>query len=701
MLAASNVHCNDNFNLPLIDHPKSQCKRIPFPSAETGSIKNLYHRAVIGIFGLSEQGKKVQALTVKSQLDTSDIQTIVEAFKSDEFSRLNHMFLKILAKQPPVEVNTILKAIFKAHAFDDTKILFKKLNSLLTLQKIEDAIHSEHGEFKGAIATAIEMSASANRNIESKATIKANSIRSHISYYLNTTVEWFVDSVLLVLQLTDVTDNDATKIEKQMVAQMRYMAFRENIVIISAWLVALALYTGSALVTSLIVAATTTVFVTSYVIYKNFLKPCPDNVHPGKNRTAEASRGEIASIHGRNEIVKKLFDTLEGNTKTRARRYPMIRGGTGVGKSDLANAMALFLISKDCPKEWKGKKLFVVSTADIVAGGAHGKMEHLHHIKDVLEGREENAILFFTEVHVGFQEKTFFLGQELKTLCDAPGGFPYMIFATTEREYMEHIAKDSAFARRLDFFDIEPTSDETTQLIVSDMVAKEASDIFVTNEAIREVSAIRSQFIDVDGKMMQVFENCPQPATSIAITAKALANARHPWFKTQEEHLEKLKSERCLLDNQLKLERGDSYLPYSNKGKSVFEALYRLDEQILVEEALLDKAKTNLEQFRDLVKKTSNLQEEIERASVEMRAKAEMGTLSIAEIKSFLFMLSYMKPAMDECLKDLGAEVQNSNAIIDKDKIQEFIRSEAVSYLRKVKEKQSTIKPSKTILYAR
>lgn len=681
---------NPHTSLALPNNTKT--KTLQSPPIDTTNASSLFHSATLKITGLSAQSKKLFEVVKKSHLEDADIQIIVDSFKSSEFYRIRHMIAQILSKQSPEEANNVLKAIFKAHAFEETKPLFSKLSSLLSLQKVEDAIRSEFGEFKGAACAAIDISASSKRNIESKETQRVMSVRAYITYHITATIEWFIDSLLLVLQLTDVTDNDATKIEKQMVAQMRYMAFRENIAIVSAWLVALGLYTGSIATTAIIAAVTAIGFIAAVTVYTNFIKPCPDNVHPGKNRTKEASRGEIASIHGRDEIVKKLFDTLEGNTKTRARRYPMIRGGTGIGKSDLANAMAMYLTSKDCPKEWKGKKLFVVSTADIVTGGAHGKMEHLHHIKDVLEGREENAILFFTEIHVGFQEKTFFLGQELKTLCDAPGGFPYMVFATTDKEYMEHIAKDTAFARRLDFFDIKPTTDEVTELIVSDMVTKEASDIFVTNDAIKEVSKIRSQMIEVEGQLAQVFEDCPQPSTSIAITAKALANARHPWFKDNEKRLQELKNQRNLLDHQLKLERGVNHLPYSPEGKEILHTLSQLDDQILAEENILAKAKSDLEHFRTLVKKTSKIQEVIEKAAIDIKKATENGKVGEEQLKHFIFLLNYMKPAMDECLKELSQHVESSSAIIDKNVMKEFIKDEAIAYLRKVREKAESKK---------
>lgn len=658
------------------------------PTLDFSDAKSLFHSSKSRIFGYSELGKKVHLISTKPTLEQADIQILVEAFKSKEYFKVRHLIAKILAKQSPEDANVILKAIFKAHTLDDTKTLFQKLGSLFTLQKIEQAVHSEFGGFKGALNTAIEISQTAKRNIDATEITKAATLKSHVQYYLSSTVEWIVDSILLVLQLTDVTDNDATKMERQMVAQMRYMAFRDNIAILSAWLIGLALYTGSILTTAMIASVTTAIALTALIIYKNFLKPCPDNVHPGKNRTSEASKGNIAPIYGREETVKKLFDTLEGNTKTRARRYPMIRGGTGIGKSDLGNAMAMYLASPDCPKEWKGKKLFVVSTADIVTGGAHGKMEHLHHIKDVLEGHEEKAILFFTEVHVGFQEKFFFLGQELKTMCDAPGGFPYMVFATTEKEYMDHIAQDPAFARRLEFFDIKPTSDEVTELIVSDMVAREASDILVSNEAIKEVATVKSQFIDIDGDYINVFEDCPQPSTSIAITAKALAHARHPWFKEHETALQELKNHRNLLDHQLKMERGANYLPYSDKGNDLQERLQKLDEQIAAKEKVLSDADFELDQFRALVKKTTTLQDEIEKIAVQIKKTAEKDKVSEKDLKRFILLLNFMKPAMDECLKELSQQVENANAIINVDVMRDFIKQEARAYLRKAQEKE-------------
>ena len=109
-----------------------------------------------------------------------------------------------------------------------------------------------------------------------------------------------------------------------MVAQMRYTAFRDNIAIVSAWIIALALYTGSFLTTIVITGLITAVLIASYAIYAKYFKPCPHNVHPGVNKTAEASKGLISPVYGREETVKKIFNTLERNAKTRLRRYPVI-----------------------------------------------------------------------------------------------------------------------------------------------------------------------------------------------------------------------------------------------------------------------------------------------------------------------------------------------------------------------------------------
>ena len=635
----------------------------------------------------SDLGKQIYLLSLKETLNEDDIQTIVNGFKSSEFPKLKPYIAKILEKQSSSQLDTILKAIFKSHAFDDTQDLFKKLTGLLSLQKIESAVRSNFKHFEDSYKTALQISISAQRNLDTKQFNQDIKLKNTVRYYLSTTLDWFVESILFITQLVDVTDPDATMMEKQMVAQMRYQAFRDNLTIVSAGLLTLTLYTGSIAATIAVAVGLLIVSITSYVLYMNYLKGCPDQAHPGVNRTADASKGLISTVYGREESVKKLFDTLEGNTKTRARRYPMIRGGTGIGKSDLGNAMSLYLASPSCPKEWKGKKLFVISTADIVTGGAHGKMEHLHHIKDVLAGHEDEAILFFTEVHVGFEEKTSFLGQELKTLCDGPGGFPYMIFATTDQEYMGNIAKDSAFARRLEFFDIKPTTDQVTELIISDMVVREAADVYVSNQAIKEVSTIRSQKITVGDQEISVFENCPQPATSIAITSKVLANARHPWFKEKEQLLQELKNERCLLDHRLKLDREKDYLPYSEAGVIIQQELTVLEKRINNLEIELASVNTDLTNFRSLVKRTSDLQDEINKLSLKIKTSGEKKNLSEDDLSKFIILLNYLKPSMDQCLKEMSQSIEKASAIVDKKIMQEFITQEATAYLRKVQER--------------
>jgi len=665
------------------------------PSLEPTSVTTLFYAVQNYALGYSDLGKKVCQLSKQPIWQEENTEILVQAFKSKEFYKLRHLIVNILENQTPDQINLTLKAIFRAHGFEDSKELFKKLSSLFTLQKIEKAVQSEFSHFEGSRIAAGQIAQTGKRNLTSKQVQEQVKFKNTIKHYVINTIDWLVESLLFIFQLTDVTDSDATKLERQMVAQMRYQAFRENIVIISGWLIGLSIYTGSFLTTAIVTTSVVLTAVASYAIYAKFFKPCPEDVHPGRNRTAEASKGLISTVHGREEMVKKLFDTLEGNTKTRARRYPLIRGGTGIGKSDLGNAMALFLTSPDCPKEWQGKKLFVVSTADIVTGGAHGKMEHLHHIKDVLKGYEEEAILFFTEVHVGFQEKTFFLGQELKTLCDGPGGFPYMIFATTDKEYMEHMAKDPAFARRLEFFDVESTKDEETELIIRNMVALEAADIFVKGNAIKEVSTIRSKLIEVDGECTKVFENSPQPATSIAITSKVLSNARHPWFKEYEKSLQELKNLRHLLDYQMKLERGVDYLPYSAAGKELQGNLNALDQQIAELENKLSEAKTELEQFRILVKKTSDLEEEIEHMAIKIKQASETDQLSEETLKHFLLLLNYLKPALDHALEESSQRIENASVIVDKNTMEKFIQEEAKASLRKTREREESEKKAR------
>lgn len=112
-----------------------------------------------------------------------------------------------------------------------------------------------------------------------------------------------------------------------------------------------------------------------------------------------------------------------------------------------------------------------------------------------------------------------------------------------------------------------------------------------------------------------------------------------------------------------------------------------MDEKIAANENILKKSSAELEQFRTLIKKTSMLQEEIDMASVEIKNAFEHNSLSEEALKRFILLLNFMKPAMDECLKELTHEVKSSNAIIDVSVMKEFIKQEAVAYIRKAQEK--------------
>jgi hypothetical protein len=210
--------------------------------------------------------------------------------------------------------------------------------------------------------------------------------------------------------------------------------------------------------------------------------------------------------------------------------------------------------------------------------------------------------------------------------------------------------------------------------------------MFILKEAIKEVSTIRSQVIEINGVKKKVFEDCPQPATSIAITSKVLANARHPWFKEQEQMLQDLKNARDLLDHQLKLERGIHFLPYSEEGKKVQGNLGKLDKQIAELESELAAAKGELELFRSLVKKTSAIEEEIEALALEIKTANNKDKLSEDSLKQFLLLLNYLKPAMDQSLQELNGHISHASAIIDKKTMQQYVKQEAQSYLRKIQE---------------
>lgn len=182
--------------------------------------------------------------------------------------------------------------------------------------------------------------------------------------------------------------------------------------------------------------------------------------------TERAARGEIDPLIGRKAELERAIQILA----RRRKNNPLFVGDPGVGKTALAEGLALRITSGDVPEEFIGTKLFSVDLGGMMAGAKYrGDFEG--RLKSVLAAlkRIPKSILFVDEIHtlVGAGAVSGGSLDASNILKPALGsGELRCIGSTTHEEMRNHFEKDKAFSRRFQKIDVaEPSHDECLEIL--------------------------------------------------------------------------------------------------------------------------------------------------------------------------------------------------------------------------------------------
>jgi len=191
--------------------------------------------------------------------------------------------------------------------------------------------------------------------------------------------------------------------------------------------------------------------------------PVLDNF--GIDITKAAEENRLDPIVGREKEIERLAQILS----RRKKNNPILIGEPGVGKSAIAEGLALRIIEKKVSRVLFDKRVVTLDLASIVAGTKYrGQFEE--RMKAILNelGRNPNIILFIDEIHtiVGAGGATGSLDAANMLKPALARGEIQCIGATTLDEYRQHIEKDGALERRFQKVMVEPTTiDETVEIL--------------------------------------------------------------------------------------------------------------------------------------------------------------------------------------------------------------------------------------------
>ncbi len=185
-----------------------------------------------------------------------------------------------------------------------------------------------------------------------------------------------------------------------------------------------------------------------------------------RDLTQSARDGKLDPVIGRDEEIRRTMQVLSRRTKNN----PVLIGEPGVGKTAIAEGLALRIVNDDVPESLKGKRLMALDLGAMVAGAKYrGEFEErLKAVLSEIAAAEGEIIVFIDEMHTligaGKADGAMDASNMLKPALAR--GELHCIGATTLDEYRKHVEKDAALARRFQpVFIAEPTVEDTISIL--------------------------------------------------------------------------------------------------------------------------------------------------------------------------------------------------------------------------------------------
>lgn len=272
----------------------------------------------------------------------------------------------------------------------------------------------------------------------------------------------------------------------------------------------------------------------------------------GRDLTEAAKNGEIDPVIGREKEIERVIQILSRRTKNN----PVLIGEPGVGKTAVAEGLALKIVEGKVPEILRDKKIVSLDLTGMVAGAKYrGDFEE--RIKEAIDEvkKSKNIILFIDELHTivgaGSAEGSTDAANILKPSL-ARGDFQ-VIGATTITEYRKYIEKDAALERRFQPVSVgEPSEEEAVQILEGLRDRYEAHHkVKISDEAIKAAVELSSRYIADRYLPDKAIDLIDESASRVRLESLTAPDS----LKELEEKVKELEAEKSSAVNEQEFER--------------------------------------------------------------------------------------------------------------------------------------------------
>ncbi len=333
-----------------------------------------------------------------------------------------------------------------------------------------------------------------------------------------------------------------------------------------------------------------------------------------RDLTQAARDGKLDPVIGRDEEIRRTIQILARRTKNN----PVLIGDPGVGKTAIAEGLALRIANGDVPDSLKGRTLMALDMGALIAGAKYrGEFEErLKAVIDEVKNSDGQIILFIDEMHTligaGASEGSMDASNLLKPALSR--GELHVIGATTLDEYQKYVEKDAALQRRFQPVYIDEPSVEDTISILRGLKEKYElhHGVNITDSAIVAAAQLSDRYI----------QNRFLPDKAIDLMDEAASRIRME-VESKPEEIENL--DRRII--QLKIE--ESALAKESDEASK-DRLATLRKELAELEQKSSELTTRWQNERDKIQAEAKIKEQLDLARLELEQAQRAGDLQKA-----------------------------------------------------------------------